>query len=260
MKKMLLKQHQKGYFILFVFAFLFLYLSLSGCLNEQNRRDIRGYYFPLEKLTEGKVYVYASVGNAGTDRIYWYHRSFLNGDKKIFSSTFYENYLAPLQHVQEEVVRNGLLLKSLFIYDLPDETRGYKQQRTDVKIVAGNSFPFEVRDSFGIFLYHIQWKAKEKDVASYRLIKNRRFIGDTIFTWNKQEVPAIFFKVREKIEAEKEGVTGQLFEGLEIYAKGIGLVYYEKQISKEVKVAYQLVKQISMESLEKKWEKEKMRN
>ena len=85
MKKMLLKHHQKGYFILFVFASMFLYLSLSGCLKEQNRRDIRGFYFPLEKLTEGKVYVYASVGNAGADRIYWYHRSFLNGEKKIFS-------------------------------------------------------------------------------------------------------------------------------------------------------------------------------
>jgi hypothetical protein len=38
----------------------------------------------------------------------------------------------------------------------------------------------------------------------------------------------------------------------------MGLVYYEKQISKEVKVAYRLVKQMTMESLEKKWEKEKM--
>jgi len=257
MKKMLLKQHQKGYFILFVFACMLMYLSLTGCIKEKNNMDIRGYYFPLEKLTDGEVYVYASVGNVGSDSIYWYHRSFLKGDKKIFSSTFYENYLAPLQHVQEEVVRNGLLLKSLFIYDLPDTTMGYKQQRTDVKIVAGNSFPFEVKDSFGIFLYHIQWKSKGKDASEYRVIKNRRFIGDTLFNWNKKEIPAIFFKVREKIEVEREGVTGQLFEGLEIYAKGIGLVYYEKQVSTDFKIAYRLVKKMSMEELVKKWDKEK---
>jgi len=258
MKKMLPKQKQKGYFTLFVLTSLFSILFLSGCLKEKNQRDIRGYYFPLEKLTNGQVYVYESVGNTGSDTIYWYYRSFLKGDKKIFSSTFYENYLAPLQHVQEEVVRNGLLLKSLYIYDLPDESMGYKQQRTEVEIVAGNSFPFEVRDSFGVFLYHVKWKSNEKDITSYKIIKNRRFMGDTTFVWNKRTIPTVFFKVRVKIEVEKEGVNGQLFEGLEFYAKGVGLVYYEKQISKEVKMAYRLVKQMSMEALEKKWEKEKM--
>ena len=135
---------------------------------------------------------------------------------------------------------------------------GYKQQRTEVEIVAGNSFPFEVRDSFGVFLYHVKWKSNEKDITSYKIIKNRRFMGDTTFVWNKRTIPTVFFKVREKIEVEKEGVNGQLFEGLEFYAKGVGLVYYEKQISKEVKMAYRLVKQMSMEALEKKWEKEKM--
>lgn len=260
MKKTLLKLYKKGCFYLFVFSFILLCFQLTGCLKEKNHRDIRGYYFPLEKLTNGEVYVYASAGNVGTDSIYWYHRSFLKGDLKIFSSTFYENYLAPMQHVQEEVVRNGLLLKSLYIYDLPDETMEFKQQRTDVKIVAGNSFPFEVKDSLGIFLYHIQWKSKEKDASVYRVIKNRRFIGDTLFNWNKQIIPTIFFKVREKIEVEKEGVTGQLFEGLEVYAKGIGLVYYEKQVSEDIRIAYRLVKQMSMGELEKKWEKEKMTN
>jgi hypothetical protein len=103
-------------------------------------------------------------------------------------------------------------------------------------------------------------KSKEKDASLYRVIKNRRFIGDTLFNWNKQIIPAIFFKVREKIEVEKEGVSGQLFEGLEIYAKGIGLVYYEKQVSEDIRIAYRLVKQMSMEELEKKWEKEKMTN
>jgi hypothetical protein len=73
-------------------------------------------------------------------------------------------------------------------------------------------------------------------------------------------MPAIFFKVKEKIEMENEGVTGQLFEGMEIYAKGIGLVYYEKKVSKEAIIAYRFVRGMKMEELEKKWEKEKIIN
>jgi HAE1 family hydrophobic/amphiphilic exporter-1 len=160
--------------------------------------------------------------------------------------------MVPLQQVQEEVVQNGLLLKDLYIYDLPDATNGYKQQRTEVKIVAGNSFPFVVKDRFGIFLYHIQWKSNDNDSTIYSVIKNRMFMGDTTFVLNKREMPAIFFKVKEKIEMENEGVTGQLFEGMEIYAKGIGLVYYEKKVSKEAIMAYRFVRGMKMEELEKK--------
>jgi hypothetical protein len=168
--------------------------------------------------------------------------------------------MVPIQHVQEEVVQNGLLLKDLYIYDLPDATKGYKQQSTEVKIVAGNSFPFVVKDRFGIFLYHIQWKSNDGDSTIYSVIKNRMFMGDTTFVLNKREIPAIFFMVKEKIEMENEGVTGQLFEGMEIYAKGIGLVYYEKKVSKEAIMAYRFVRGTNMKELEKKWEKEKIIN
>ncbi|MFM7089532.1 MAG: hypothetical protein ACKOZZ_01860, partial [Bacteroidota bacterium] len=80
-------------------------------------------------------------------------------------------------------------------------------------------------------------------------------------TWIRySQFPCVYFKVREKIEVENEGVTGQLFEGMEIYAKGLGLVYYEKQMSPEDKMAYRFVTGMSMGALEKKWEKEKRIN
>lgn len=243
-----------------VSAYILWCFALPSCMLENNQRDIRGYYFPMEKLAGGEVYVYESVGNTGTDSVYWYHRSFLKGEQKIFSSTFYENYMVPLKQVQEEVVHNGLLLKDLYFYDLPDATKGYKQQRTEVKIVAGNCFPFVVKDRFGVFLYHIQWKTKDSDSTTYSVIKNRMFMGDTTFTLDKREIPAVFFKVKEKIEIENEGVSGQLFEGIEIYAKGIGLVYYGKKVSDETKIAYRYVRGTNMEELEKKWEKEKIIN
>lgn len=242
------------------FAYILWCFTLPSCVLENNQRDIRGYYFPMEKLADGEVYVYESVGNTGTDSVYWYHRSFLKGEQKIFSSTFYENYMVPLQQVQEEVVYNGILLKDLYIYGLPDAAKGYKQERTEVEIVAGNSFPFVVKDRFGIFLYHIKWKLNDSDSTTYSLTKNRIFMGDTTFTLDNQEIPAVFFKVKEKIDIENERVTGQLFEGMEIYAKGIGLVYYGKKVSEEAIMAYRYVRGTNMEELEIKWEMEKIIN
>jgi hypothetical protein len=39
----------------------------------------------MRTVLGGEVYVYASAGNTGTDSVYWYHRSFLKGEEKIFS-------------------------------------------------------------------------------------------------------------------------------------------------------------------------------
>ena len=57
-------------------AYILWCFTLSACVSENNQRDIRGYYFPMEKLANGEVYVYESAGNTGTDSVYWYHRSF----------------------------------------------------------------------------------------------------------------------------------------------------------------------------------------
>lgn len=57
-------------------AYILWCFTLSACVSENYQRDIRGYYFPMEKLANGEVYVYESAGNTGTDSVYWYHRSF----------------------------------------------------------------------------------------------------------------------------------------------------------------------------------------
>lgn len=55
---------------------------------------------------------------------------------------------------------------------------------------------------------------------------------------------------------ENEGVTGQLFEGMEIYAKGIGLVYYEKKSIKRGCNGLSVCKGYEYERIRKKWENE----
>jgi hypothetical protein len=36
-------------------AYILWCFTLSACVLENNQRDIRGYYFPMEKLANGEV-------------------------------------------------------------------------------------------------------------------------------------------------------------------------------------------------------------
>jgi hypothetical protein len=85
------------------------------------------------------------------------------------------------------------------------------------------------------------------------LIKNRRYLGDTTYTFNGVSYDAVRFEVRELVEDNSvtEGSIEPRFDGEEIYAKGIGLVYYRKILGRQ-SIAYELADRYSMEQLEQK--------
>ncbi len=230
-----------------------LWLPLLGFLLAQcsgeGKRDIRDYYFPLKRLQEGLVYEYRSVGQDSLTPNYWYYRSFVN-DKGVFlTGAYYEYDLAPLQFVREELVRNGMLLADMLIYET--DSSGLQQQ-VAVTIEAGNVFPFEVSDSSGIFLYKVRWSPPSDSGAVFTLIKNRRFLGDTTVTIGGERYDCVAFQVRELFEREAEGFFEKEFSGLELYAKGVGLVYYKKEITDNLTLEYQLADRYKMPTLEEK--------
>ncbi|MEZ4931752.1 MAG: hypothetical protein R2788_06515 [Saprospiraceae bacterium] len=57
------------------------------------------------------------------------------------------------------------------------------------------------------------------------------------------------------IEHDKEGRLPLEFDGMEIYAKGIGLVGLRKNITKGYRLAYELKAIYSMEEFEEKFKK-----
>ena len=240
----------------FFISIALLVIALTSC-RDNSVKDIRNYYFPLKLLKDGLVYEYLPVNNDSLTPAYWYYRSFIGEDGIFLTGTYYEQDLIPLQLVREELVQNGMLAQNVYLYGRPDSTG--LQERVEVNILANNAFPFEVRDSSGIFLYKAQWEPESDPGASITLIKNRRYLGDTVLTYNDKRHKAVIFEVKELIEYDKEGVFEQEYTGKEIYAKGIGLVYYDKTISDEIAWAYRLHKQYPMEELEKQFKQLKSR-
>jgi hypothetical protein len=224
------------------FSFLgFLLLSilaLQSC-SRDGKKDIRDFYFPLKPLQDGLVYEYRPVGADSLTPIYWHYRTLIQDGNVFLTGTYYEFDFIPLQFFREEMVGNGMLLEDLYLYET--DTTG-KQRQVAVEILAGNTFPFEVRDSGGIFLYKIKWTMPSSPGATTTLIKNRRYLGDTVYVFKNQERQAVVFEVKElfEIDDENEGFFEQQFSGREVYAKGIGLVYFRKEIAKGMKIEYAL--------------------
>jgi hypothetical protein len=83
-------------------------------------------------------------------------------------------------------------------------------------------------------------------------IRNRQFNRDTLVEFQNRKVDAIQMNVLELIDNEREGHLEQEYSATEIYGKGIGLIYFEKNIASEWKMKYKLVDIYSMdEFLEK---------
>lgn len=223
-----------------------LILGLLAC-NGAGKKDIRDYYFPIRELKEGLVYEYRPVGNDSLGPVYWYYHAFFQPEGIFLTGTYYEHSPQPLQLVREEAVSNGMLLTELYIY-LPDSTGA--SQPLKAEILAGNAFPFEVSDSSGLFLYKVSFDFQGAVPHTTTVIKNRHYMGDTTLQVMGKTLPCVKFRVREVIEDEiaDDGVLEPETDGFELYAKGLGLVYFEKKLG-PTRLAYQLADRFEMEKL-----------
>lgn len=231
--------------IIGVFGIMIALLVL-GC---GGKKEVRNYYFPLRELEDGLVYEYQPVDNEGLTPVYWFYRSFITKDSVFLTGTYYEYELLPLQLIKERMAARGVVLQELLMY--PVDSLG-EQRTIKAEVLAGNVFPFEVRDSNEVFLYKVRLEFPGMPGASTTLIKNRRYVGDTTFVWQGKTLPAVRFSVREMVEDldPNDGVVEPEYRGEEIYAEGLGLVYYKKIIYEGLSIAYQLERRYPMEVLE----------
>lgn len=237
------------YFKITTTVVLILTLLLSCETEHGDQRNIRKFYFPVTELDEGLVYEYRPVNNDTFPPVYWYYRNVKQKEELYLIGTAYDGInLLPTQLVTEAVVSNGMLLEDMYLF--ANDTLG-GQVQVPVEIQSGSAFPFLVKDSTSVFLYKVKW-SDSPDVST-TLIKNRRFLGDTTYLYNGTEYPAVQFSVKELIEQRAEGSLELEYDGIEIYAKDLGLVYYKKEIQSGFTQEYALAKTYPMTTLEAKF-------
>jgi len=255
-----------------VFVPILFLLSLWSCQSEGGR-DIRAYYFPIQELQDGLIYEYQAVNMDSLTPKYWYYRSFINDNGVFLTGTYYEHDFTPLQFVREEMVSNGIIQDTLYLFEynfseaaidsLPEDQRSSffvyhpdsssQVARVNVEILSGTLFPYQVRDEGGVFLYKVKWRPASQPETEIILGKTRHYLGDTTFTFQNKTYDCVRFKVSELFQQNQEGVLEQEYSGVEWYAKKLGLVYFRKNITEDFVIEYQLEDRYPMEKLEEKF-------
>ena len=231
-----------------------LVLTLISCQKNEDKHDIRAYYFPVEALTEGQVYEYRPIQNDSLGPEYWYYKSYVSDTGTYFTGNFYDRDFVVRQFFTEEVVSNGTLMHSYFLYAF-DSTGA--QLRVPTEVLVPNVYPFEVRDSGGVFLFKLKWDSGGTDRSSTTLIRNRRYMGKTTYPFKGAAQDCVEFELKELVElyVESEGYAEPELVGKELYARNIGLIYYKKQLSGNQVLEYELADIYGMNELEAKFKK-----
>lgn len=228
----------------------FILLPLFFSCENDGRRNLESFYFPLKKLEDGLVYEYQSVGNPNDPPMYWYYRTVVQDGETHLIGMAYDPEFEPDQLVREKRVDNGMLLADFFTFEA--DSTGKKQQ-VRANIEAENVFSFRVDEKKpGVLLTSLNWRTIS-DSAKITLVRNRQFDGDTTFVFNGKNIPAIRMNTVELVEHTTEGTLPLEFPGQEWYAKDYGLVFLKKDINPKWQMAYQLVDVYPMKEFEEKF-------
>lgn len=230
----------------------FLVLGFFSCQTTDEKRNIKDFYFPIEQLKDGLVYEYKPINNDSLPTEYWYYRTIEQDGNTYFMGNYYDDRFIPLQFFREEVVGNGTIMVDYFFF-LGDSTG--KQERFPLKILVGNSFPFEVKDSTGVFLFKVRLTHPIDTTITTTDIKNRRYIGDANYNYQGENVACVKFSLIGEIDHNNnKGHLIPQYHGEELYAKDIGLIYYKKTYAGGSVLEYGLKNTYPMQEFEKKFD------
>ena len=145
-------------------------------------------------------------------------------------------------------------LKDFILYQSDEND---KQSQIPVEILRTNTFPVLYEDSLKAFTMGVQWDIPNEPGTSIALRRERKYLAKREYTYKGERLDCIIFKTLENIEhfVSDDGYLEPSFPGVEIYAKGLGLVYYKKQLSESVDIEYALYETYSMDEFEKKYKR-----
>ncbi len=230
---------------------LFIFSLLACDPNGKGTTDISTFYFPVETLKKGMVYEYRAVNSMELPPEYWYHKTIETDTAYYFTGTYYDEQFLVRQYFQAEIVSNGVLLQDQFITNFDDSTG--VQSQLHAEVLYGNAFPFEVKDSSGVFLMQLKWVIQDEPLITTTLTRNRRYMGKSTYNYNGQSLNCVEFKLIEEVDNEEVGHLTKEYTGTELYAENIGLVYYKKQIDDNFILEYELTAMYPMSKLEEKF-------
>jgi len=230
-------------FIYRILVAMLLVGLMFGCKttqnNKANRIDISSFYFPIEDLYEKQVYEYQDV-NGVLPPYYWVFETRKDKDGQV---RFYgENYNARFeveQKSREQILKDGSVME---YFEIWQRTSRGMIKMTETTLEEKTVYPYSVQDSGGVFLFKVTWNDPIVKGLTNTMVRNRYFNGFKKYNLNGEELECIELLTKEKISFDqKDGEYREyLVSGIELYAKGKGLIYNHKVVGKDQKMVYSL--------------------
>ncbi len=246
--------------------FLFVF-SLYSCsptepaqeeepIIDNNSFDTKAFYYPTEDLAAGKVYEYVMVHEEEAFLSHYWH---LQSEKDEKGNVFliwkrYDAQLQQDQYIKEWVVDGGVITQEYKFLVLDSATQEIKEYPNHVS--QNVVFPFEASlDSVMAYRFVCEMKLPP-DFLTAKLVRDRKFAKTLSYSYKGDSLEAVAFACTDlyDIENKEEGGFWQMKKAvIEVYAKGIGLVYQEeKTAGQEGSEVTRLNKIYSVEEFEKR--------
>ena len=210
-----------------------------GCREAvtQMPTSTRMFYFDALALGGvGKVFAFEPVSDTRHPDEYWHKR--FTGDYR--ANTLYRTLYSPegeiLQSLSESIDKKGATLIKLEL----TYASGDSSLTLNAKIDEATTFLFGPPDTSAVARYQIEYREPSEDSVRVILTRERKFVREQNFTFQGKEYPALRYVVYETLETETEGFTESTWQTTEIYALGLGLVYYKKPINNDFVLEYRL--------------------
>ena len=221
----------------------------TACRTPVGTPELSHYYFPIDSLTEGKVYTYTDTNGSG-EPYYWYVQTVTDARDGVpyIVSTRYNAHFQMEQLTKEKSVANGIISVDYRLFST-DSTH-QKTIRADIQ--QNVVFPFQpTTDRTFSYRFKIKFPDFKDSLLTYTVTKDRKFNGYSTFTFRGKTYRTALFDGENLTEVEsKDGgnwnVKGY---GTEQYAEGLGLVSEDKTI-KDTKRSYRLSNIMTMPQFE----------
>jgi hypothetical protein len=197
---------------------------------DNNTFYTKEYYYPIEFLSEEKIYEYV-IENEGQTYLSHYRalKKELGKDGSVFlTSKYYAPDFKQNQEIKEWVIKDGAITQEYTFLILDSISQTLKEYPNEVS--ENVVFPFYASlDSMMAYRFVCKMQLPP-DFLTVKLVRDRKFYKKLSYTYKEKELEAIAFTATDLYDIENTeggGFWNQKKVTIEVYAKGIGLVYKE---------------------------------
>lgn len=222
----------------------FLLIFISSCQPQENTPTTeepvqevndntfytKAYYYPIESLSEEKIYEYVIENKGETYLSHYLSLKKETGEdgnvyliSKYYAPDFQQN-----QEIKEWIIKDGVITQGYTFLVMDSISQSFKEYPNEVS--QNVVFPFYASlDSVMAYRFVCEMKLPP-DFLTVKLVRDRKFNKKLSYTYKEEELEAIAFTATDLYDIENVeggGFWEQKKATIEVYAKGIGLVYKE---------------------------------